>query len=80
MEIREVKFNLKVFIEEYVFANESGDNDYIEDLERVFEEEYSISSLPIQEGIERFINKSEIAKDYSGLSKLISRCIANFKK
>ena len=80
MEIREVKFNLKVFIEEYVFAKEASDNEVMESLELIFEKEYKSSSLPIQEGIERFITKSKIAKEYSGLNQLVASCVENFKK
>lgn len=80
MEVREVKFNLKNFIEDFVFAIESKDSLSRECLEDSFESEYKKSSLVIQEGIEKFIFRSKIASEYPSLQDFVLSCSRNFKK
>lgn len=80
MEVRVVKFNLKVFIEDFIFAKESKDKVARESLEEVFRKEYENSSQIVREGMEKFITTSKIASESKDLQKLIKSCVRNFRK
>ena len=74
METRSIKFNIKQFIEEYVYCIESKDEDgELELLER-FNKVFYSSTPPVQGGIQTFLFNNRIAKEYPKIQELATRC------
>jgi hypothetical protein len=64
MENRMVKFNIKQFIEDYIFCIESSDEDGEKELLRKFNKFFIGSEPKIQRGVKSYMVKSKIANDY----------------
>ncbi len=70
MESRSVKFNIKNFIEDYVFAHNSKDVEEEEKLIKGYKEVLLSSSEPVAIAMQSFISNNKIAKDYPVLQAL----------
>ena len=79
MESRTVKFNIKNFIEDYVYAHNSKDIEEEENLIKGYKEVLSNSSEPVATAMQSFIFNNKIAKDYPVLQALASMCLPIFK-
>jgi uncharacterized membrane protein (DUF106 family) len=75
METRKIKFNLKEFSENYVYAHSSGDEEDIEELEKEFEGFYKRSSDTLKVNIKSFFNNSNFVKENKILLKFISKIL-----
>lgn len=74
METRTVKYNLKNFIESYVFLEESDDKIGKEELISEFNNYFYSCTDEVKNGIESFILSNKIARQYAGLQALANRC------
>ena len=59
MNIREIKFNLKIFIVDYMTYETIGCDEDCEDLLDEFKELYNKSSIPLQLSIKEYLKKYE---------------------
>lgn len=75
MEVRIVNFNIKQFIEDYIFCVESRDKEGKKNLLERFDEVFKGSCRDVQVGIKSYLSKSEVAKDYKELQRLSRRRI-----
>lgn len=73
METRTVKFNLRQFIEDYVFYFESRDQDSKNFLLDNFEDCYETFTLPVRQGIKLFLFNNVISKQYPELQSIATR-------
>lgn len=80
METRTVKFNIKSFIEEYIFLHESHDKEGEKKLLEKFNTNFYNSNFKVKAGIQAFIFNSKLAKEYPVLQGLSTRCVAFFTK
>jgi len=78
METRIVKFNIRQFVEDYIFARESGDNDAERELLDNFDNFFYSSSYQVKSGIQTYLFNNPIARQYTGLQDIATRCITNF--
>ena len=67
MESRIVKFNIKQFIEDYIYLYELGDKEAEIELINKYKKVFNISSEPIRVGMQKFLANSELIKDYETL-------------
>jgi len=74
METRSIKFNVKSFIEDYIFCIESKDSDGEEELLARFNKVFYSSSAPVQKGIQMFLFNNRVAKEYPKIQELATRC------
>lgn len=70
METRVVMFNIKQFIEDYIFCVESKDIEGKNLLLNKFKEVFAGSKDEIKVGIQKYIANSNVAKDYKELQSL----------
>ena len=74
METRSIKFNVKSFIEDYIFCIESKDSDGEGELLERFNKVFHSSSTPVQRGIHMFLFNNKIAKDYPKIQEIAEHC------
>ena len=74
METRTVKFNLKSFIEQYSYLYECCDKKSRVILLEDFDKYYSSCTYDIRKGIQSFLLNNSIAKQYSDLQDIATRC------
>ena len=75
METRTVKFNLKDFIEEYVFLKESKDKEKLRELVGDFNEYLFSCSDDIKRSIGKFLSNNKIAMQYAELQGYAATCM-----
>lgn len=72
MERRTIKFNIKNFLEDYMYCIESKDLECNEELLEVITRNYTNNPDPtVKQGIRNYIKKSDIGNRYPELLKLI---------
>jgi hypothetical protein len=72
MERRTIKFNIKNFLEDYMYCIESEDSECKEELLEVITRNYTNNTNPtVKQGIRNYIEKSEISRRYPELLRLI---------
>lgn len=71
MESRTVKFNIKQFLEDYMYCIESKDCDEQEELINKFKRVYNSSNPTVKQGIKNYVNKSGYVRDYPEISLLM---------
>ena len=70
---RTIKFNIKQFIEEYIFAIECKDDELEEGLLHDFNLMFSRSNRSVQEGVYKYLQNSKLANEYNKLVELQSK-------
>ena len=75
---RTIKFNIKHFIEEYIYCVESKDEDGEVELTEQFKRVFLNSSPQIQQGIQSYLMNNKNAKEYVQLQKIASNCTLFF--
>jgi len=78
METRLVKFSIRQFVEDYIFARELGDNDAEQNLLNTFDSFFYSSSFKVKQGIQTYLFNNDIARQYPDLQDIATRCITNF--
>ena len=68
--IRTIKFNIKTFIEEYIFCIESKDKETEAELLHSFNSMFIRSNRSVQEGIYRYLKNYTLANEYIKLVEL----------
>lgn len=75
MEVRKIKFNLKEFSENYVYAHSSGDENDVEELEKEFIDFYNRSEVELKNSIKAFFTKSKYTEENKVLSKFVTKIL-----
>ena len=73
-----ITFNLKVFVEEFSIARESGDLDTEQDLLNKFTNFFNQATYKVQAGTQVYLFNNPIAKQYTELQDFATRCLVNF--
>ena len=76
MEVRVVRFNIKQFIEDYIFCIESEDIECKEQLEIKFDRVFFESNSTVKVGIITYLINSAIAKEYPEIQDIITKYIS----
>lgn len=71
MESRTIKFNIKQFLEDYMYCIESKDCDEQDELVSKFKRVYNSSNPQVKQGIKNYIDKSGYIKNYPEISLLM---------
>lgn len=74
METRVVKFNIKTFIEDYVFYYESKNQEKVQEILSDFEIRYSRYDYKVRTSIQTFLFNNPISKQYADLQAIATRC------
>lgn len=67
-----VKFNLRLFIEEFAFARESGDLDSEQELLDSFKRFIDSASPQIKNSCKQYISKNVLAREYPDLQDIMA--------
>lgn len=73
METRLIKFNIRQFVEDYIFARESGDKESEQDLLNNFDNFFYSSSPQVRKGVQSYLLNSPISMQYPDLQDIASR-------
>lgn len=73
-----VTFNLKVFVEEFSIARESGDLNSEQDLLNGFYNFFNQANGDVRRGVRNYLYNNEIAKQYTDLQDIATICKCNF--
>jgi hypothetical protein len=76
MEVRVVKFNIKQFIEDYIFCVECKDKCGEKDALERFNKVFSSSSHAVQDSMQMYLFNSAVARDYPKLVELATKSAA----
>lgn len=68
-----ITFNLKVFVEEFSIARESGDLDSEQDLLNKFTTFFNQSNTTIRTGVVNYLYNNDIAKQYTDLQDITTK-------
>ena len=72
---RRIKFNIKQFIEDYIFCVESGDEEGEKELLETFDRVFYSSDYGLQKSIQMYMFNSKVAREYMKLYELSTRAI-----
>jgi len=73
-----VTFNLKVFVEEFSIARESGDLDTEQDLLNKFNNFFNQANYKVKAGTQVYLFNNPIAKQYTELQDFATMCLPHF--
>lgn len=73
-----VRFNLKIFVEEFKIARESGDLDAEADLLESFNKFFNSTNSTVRTSVQTYLFNNQIARQYTDLQDIATRCITNF--
>lgn len=73
-----ITFNLKVFVEEFSIARESGDLDTEQDLLNKFNNFFNQANGDVRRGVRNYLYNNNIAKQYVDLQDIATICKCNF--
>lgn len=75
MVTKTIKFNIKQFIEDYIFCVESKDGQGEKELLKKFDKVFYSSSVAVKASMQMYLFNSRVAREYPKLHEIITRCI-----